>query len=335
MTVTDPELTVCIRTAISNLSTTEGTQKVRAAGSYERARLQTIREVTESYAKIRLLDSQIEQLLKSVDSSTPKALSTELVLAQAELDSKRIQELAKLRESMCIVPRYALGQIPRPQLDSWIVLDVLDDKLIFVFQAVKPFSPYPGNRRYTSVKPMSAKEALDYIDRMLSDKKENLLRFEVMCDRANIKHADNIRAQLMDLVKRSSAEFHTDIRLSCDSSTDRDERHSLLAIGGRIGTGGYMDEEKVGSGGQPIERHILGGEISLDKLDSVFAEKCLSRPKQLPFTWFIEHDEESNKQVSQITARIREIAHNHNVSSLVRIRPYLTRKVWRTDRVRN
>jgi len=79
--VEDPELGDLIRLAMEN----------RKNISREEA-FDIVRQVTKSYAQIKLLDLQIEQIAQKAEATTgPAKMRYELLLAKAELESKRIQ----------------------------------------------------------------------------------------------------------------------------------------------------------------------------------------------------------------------------------------------------
>jgi hypothetical protein len=123
----DPELSELIRIALANR------QKPT-----EKERLDIVRKVTQSYAQIRLFDQQIEQLNRKIETTTgPAEIRSEFVLAQAELVSKRSMEMANLREIMGIVPRFPFDKQPARDLNTWLSLQVLDQRVV-VYDGLKP-----------------------------------------------------------------------------------------------------------------------------------------------------------------------------------------------------
>ena len=98
--VEDPELGDLIRLAVENL-------KARYHADEEMVG-KKIKEVTQSYVQIKLLDQQIAEVTRkarSVEATGPSELRYELLLAKTELESKQLTEIANLREMMFIIPK--------------------------------------------------------------------------------------------------------------------------------------------------------------------------------------------------------------------------------------
>jgi len=94
----DPELGDLIRLAMEN-------RKVKKEEAFE-----VVRRVTQSYAQIRLLDKQIAEVTRKAESAQNAEMRGELLLAQAELESKRLTEMANLRELVGILPQLPLAE---------------------------------------------------------------------------------------------------------------------------------------------------------------------------------------------------------------------------------
>lgn len=98
--VEDPELGELIRVMIDNFLSKY------QSGGFELE--EKIKLVTQSYAQIKLLDHQIEEVARKsrlVDETGPGELRYELLLAKTELESKQLSEIAELREMMFITPK--------------------------------------------------------------------------------------------------------------------------------------------------------------------------------------------------------------------------------------
>ena len=97
--VEDPELGDLIRLALENR------KEVSKEGAFH-----IVRQITQSFAQIKLLDLQIEQLAQKAEATRgPADMRYELLLAKAELESKRATELANLREMVGIIPKLPLA----------------------------------------------------------------------------------------------------------------------------------------------------------------------------------------------------------------------------------
>ena len=170
--------------------------KLELQGAEEIAIAKVIRSVTEVYAQIKLLDTQIEQTRIKMDSlNSSDAIYTELALAIAELQAKRSTQLAQLRQIMNIVPKYAFGHKPAKTLNGWLVLDVIGDQ-VYTFKALRPFKEsdtIKGNPRYTRmsnteiIKEMSKKEAVGYIKNYIKDKNKHPFRIDITRTTAGTK----------------------------------------------------------------------------------------------------------------------------------------------------
>ncbi len=140
--INDDELGQLIRIALANLPETKALMNppyrkdqterqelmFELRKAEETAKSKAIRRVTEVYSQIKLLDIQIEHTEQKIISlKKNSAIQIELILARAELDSKRTTKLAELREIMNILPKHAFGRKPTTALNSWFKLDVIDD----------------------------------------------------------------------------------------------------------------------------------------------------------------------------------------------------------------
>jgi hypothetical protein len=145
-TIEDPELGELIRVAIDNY------RRLYTSGPGSDEELKIVRDVTEAYARITLLDRQIEATKRHI-GETAGEVRQEMILAGAELESKRTMELASLRQIMRIIPTHAFGRRPVDQLKVWLVLDALDDKTVAVYEGRQPFRE--SNPAYSLVGVMS------------------------------------------------------------------------------------------------------------------------------------------------------------------------------------
>nr|MBP7053262.1 hypothetical protein [Phycisphaerae bacterium] len=88
--IDDPELGELIRVVLD-----------KNANLTQESKLELMRKVTLSYAQIRLLDQQITEVSRNLESAPgPADVRYELAMARAELESKLTAELTNLREVM-------------------------------------------------------------------------------------------------------------------------------------------------------------------------------------------------------------------------------------------
>ncbi|GAJ01447.1 unnamed protein product, partial [marine sediment metagenome] len=151
--IDDPELGELIRIAIAN--TPEAAEAAEFLRTYsdreqymklkrkaDRANARIARLVTEAYAQISLLDTQIEQIDKKINlSEKDEAIRTELVLAKAEFEARRTATLAELREIMNIVPKHAFGRKQVGTLKTWLALDVIGNS-VYMLTFSRPYNEW-------------------------------------------------------------------------------------------------------------------------------------------------------------------------------------------------
>ena len=179
---TDPELSDLIRIAIANQKNVAGKDT-----------LEIVRKVTQSYAQIKLLDQQIEQITRKAESGTgPAEMRYELVLAKAELESKRTTELANLREVMGVIPRFPLEKKQVETLNTWLRLNVVDQR-VYVMDALKPFLPDWAEWRAKSLGLLAEKETLDYVRSRLTDKGSLPIRIDIHETAVTVRAAEGLR----------------------------------------------------------------------------------------------------------------------------------------------
>jgi hypothetical protein len=332
-TVGDHELGECIRVALENLPVPgdlankypSGADYVRLKAEFEAKRLEVIRAVTESYAQIRLFDSQIEQIDKRLRSSSlPDGLSHELVIAKAELDMKLTTELAKLRTCMGVVPRYALGQWPAEQLNTWVVLDVVDANQVCLCRYTKPFFDYYAGM-YKNIEVPGVKSG-EQVKAVLSDwmaKRDVLpMRIEVLRTTEGDRQGAGLFEALRQLARNAGAEMDMDIRLN-GQVRDR-SREWLCVVGGEIGTSFRNNQGLPGY-------HRLEGKKASIELDGWLREELRYRPGRFPMDWVIEYHEGSRELASKVARQIQDIAREKGEESLIKVTLEPTKGKWEID----
>ena len=336
--VEDPELAACIRVAMQNLPFPEeikrgyssGHEKYRKAKqAIDQQRLEVVRAITESYAQIKLLDSQVAQIerrLQAIDgSAAPDALKHELFLAKAELESKRVQEFAKLRETMGIIPRHAFGQIQIEQLVTWVTLEVLAEDTILIFHKKRPFRESEFSRTYSFHKTGTNQQALNAMKTIMNDPSKLPFRLEISHALESSGAAKQLHERFLEHTRNRAIETDMDIRLSVQNRYVR--KSVSFVIHGKVGEGQYSQRTQ-GEGGQ---RSILyGAHRVLDEaaLRDEALTKLFGMRTYLPLSWTLKYDEES-LALAQVTAeKIRNIATENGVQEFVEVKLEPTEKEW-------
>jgi hypothetical protein len=164
----DPELTELIRTAVANHK-----------GAGEKEILEITRRVTQGHAQILLLDLQVEDVVRKIEAAAgAEETRQSLLQTKKELEAKRTIEMANLREAMGIKPQLPFAKQPTASLNAWVRLQVLEERVL-VLDGLKSFSDYWAMACHKVVGLGSEKEALDYVQGRLKDKRNLPLRIDI------------------------------------------------------------------------------------------------------------------------------------------------------------
>ena len=318
-TIDDPELGELIRVALENLPEPEQMrifspghpEAEKARKVNELSKLHTVRLVTEAYAHIKLLDSQIEQSgAKAGSSNLPEALALELILARAELESQRATKFAELREIMHIIPRHALGRKPVKDLNGWLKLDVIGDSVL-VFTGTKPFTDDESRMYDVFVKLMSAKEAMSCAVSFVADHAHHPVRVDIMRNVDGVKFSEELEKELIRAVKRAKLELDTEVHLSEDVPRGLREDY-LFLVKGRIGE----DIRSRTYQGKKTTKELYKP-INPEDLDRYFRSELVGGPARLPVKFNIEYDQESKDLASRTAKAIEDTAKKLGVEKFV------------------
>jgi len=332
MTVEDPELGECLRAAIRHIPvprglkeyTTRSPEYRKAKLDYDAKKIEVARAVTESYAQIKLLDSQIEQIDKRLGQNpggnTPNALQHELILARAELESKRLQEFAKLREAIGIIPRHAFGEIQLGQLKTWGTLDVLNNEHILVFEVKKPFTDDSRSQRFDFLKDMPYDKAIAYVLEAFNQPAKQPLRIDIMRRQDSVALSEKLHAELQNMAQQRSLEMDTEIRLVSDIHPG--STHRYFHIKNRIADG-YSSGTFRGK-----RQDRLHNNLDANALKDNIIRALLTRPATLPIRFLLEHDDAGLESAKQTAAVIKDLAQEHHLSEFVNVVLEPTERNW-------
>jgi len=309
----DPELAELFRIAVTNRKNVS-----------EQERLDIVRKVTQTYAQIKLLDQQIEQVAQKIKAKAgPAEMQSELLLTKAELESKRTTELANLREVMGVVPRFPLEGQPVPSLNAWVYLRPIDERVL-VFDTLKPFSDYWAMARYKVVGLLSERETLDYIRGRLQDRDSLPLRVNIRHKSETSSAGVRLRDAILSLARETNAQMRTEVRLEQMSAVGAGESpfflreckiRTLLTAAVRRPDGGpkLLTSELVDP--NEVEQHILWR---------------LTMPNNVPLTFRIEYDEISSKLAKQVADTAKAVAKRLGLTELVSVAGALVEPVPET-----
>jgi 5-bromo-4-chloroindolyl phosphate hydrolysis protein len=322
-TIEDPELGQLIRLAIENSPDVKMLDDYRLgrlrmtseeyqtlANTVEAARPKIVRSVTETYAQIKLLDTQIEQLERKVLSSrATESVQTELLLAKAELEAKRTTELAKLREVMNVVPEHAFSRIPVKDLKSWLVLEAIDDDIVHVFKkSPRGFIERERFMYYNveSVKVMPEREIISYLRSFLRSEENQPIRIAICRNDAGLKSSEELYKQIVEMAEREKLQTQVDVYL--DPRIQTGSQLSAYLRQGKIYWGKLISERKIPDEG---------------KQEKDFYEENLPRffntPNYLPLKLTINFDEENKDMALRMEKAVKEAAKKSGVEHLVEV----------------
>jgi hypothetical protein len=333
MTVDDPELGECLRAAIQHIPVpreltgySTGSPEYRKAKlEYNTKKIDVARAVTESYAQIKLLDSQIEQIDSRLEigssANAPNILQHELVLAKAELESKRLQEFARLRGAIGIIPRHAFGEIQLGQLDSWITLDVVNNEHVLVFDMKKPFTDDRRSQRFDFVNDMSYDKAIKYVNDVFNESAKQPLRIDILHRQDSTPISKQLHVQLEKMAQQQSIEMDTDIRLASNiqHGSGLNYYHIKGRIGGNSSSGTYRGK-RVYRLRTVLDANALKGDI--------IRTFQFTKPATLPIRFVLEYGEASLESAKQTAATIKDLAKEHHLSDFVTVTLQPTKQNW-------
>jgi len=301
--VEDPELGDLIRMAMED-------RPVSRKEAFE-----IVRKVTQSYSQIKLLDLQIEQIAQKAEATRgPAEMRYELLLAKAELESKRTTEFANLREMVGIIPKLPLAVQPIETLNSFISLEIIDERL-FVLECQKPFIDFWVVQRWKVAGFLSEKETLDYLRGKLGDTDSLPIRIEIYCSSETQNAARDLRNKIISVAKDTNSQMDTEVRLSSATNTVGDGNATFYLRQGKITTF-YPDAMRRPDGGS---EPLATGLVDPKDLEQHILWR-LTKPKNVPLTFRIEHDQASASLARQVADTARAVVKRLGVGELADVK---------------
>jgi len=306
--VEDPELGDLIRMAMEN-------RNIREEEAFD-----VVRQITQSFAQIKLLDLQIEQITHKAEATKgPAEMRYELLLAKAELESKRAIELANLRELAGIVPKLPLAEQQIETLNTYVSLQMIGERL-YVLDCQKPFIDFWVVQRWKSVGLLSEKETLDYLRGRLKDKNHLPIRIDIYYDSETDAGARNLRNKIISVAKDINSQMDTEVRLNPISFVGSGNSAFYLRQG-KITTFYTHAMQRPDGGSEPLAT----GLVDPKDLEQHILWR-ITKPKNVPLTFRIEHDQASASLAKQVADKARAVIKRLDVGELadvemVRVEP--------------
>ena len=300
--VVDPELGELIRLAIEN---TQARKRIT-----EEQELEILRKVTQSYAQIKLLDRQIAEVTRKAESATLSEMRYELLLAGAELESKRTIEIANLRDVMGVMPKLPLEEQPTPTLKAWISLQMIGER-VYVLNSLTPVREFWVTQRWELAGLLSEKETLDYVRRRLKDGESLPIRFHIYYDRETNDASMALRNKIISVAKETGSQMDTEVRLERITFTGSGKSTFYLRQG-KITTF-YTDAMQRPDGGP---EPLVTGLVNPDDLEQHILWR-LTKPKNVPLTFRIEYDHPSASTAKYLAGTARAVVKRLGVGEFV------------------
>ncbi|MHC4431472.1 MAG: hypothetical protein ACYTBS_06490 [Planctomycetota bacterium] len=293
MKVEDPELGDLIRLAMENRG---GSMRI---GKDEASDI--VRKVTQTYSQIKLLDLQIEQIAHKAEATTgPADMRYELLLAKAELESKRTTELANLREMVGIVPKLPLAVQPVETLNTYVSVEIIGKRL-YVVEGQKPFYDWWVSRRWKSPRFLSEKETLVYLRGKLKDADSLPMRVHIYYSRETHNAARDLRNKIISVAKETNSQMETEVRLELSTWVGSGKSTFYLRQG-KITTFHADSLPRPDGGSKPIAT----GFVDPEDVEQHILWR-LMKPKNVPLTFRIEYDQASASQAKRISNTARAV----------------------------
>jgi hypothetical protein len=272
-----------------------------------------VRKVTQSYSQIKLLDLQIEQLAQKAEATTgPAEMRYELLLAKAELESKRTTEFANLREMVGIIPKLPLAVQPIQTLNAYVSLQMIGERL-YVLDCQKPFIDYWVVQRWKLAGFLSEKETLDHLRGKLKDKNNLPIRIHIYYDPDTNDAAKGLRNKIISVAKETNSQMDTEVRL--EEITFVGSGNSAFYLRqGKITTF-YPDAMRRPDGGS---EPLATGLVDQKDLEQHILWR-LTKTKNVPLTFRIEHDQASASLARQVADTARAVVKRLSIGELVNV----------------
>ena len=307
----DPELGDLIRLAMEN-------RKVKREEAFE-----VVRKVTQSYAQIKLLDQQIAEVSRKAESAKMAEMRGELLLTKAELESKRITEVANLREMVGILPQLPLATLPIEALKGRVSLQLIGER-VYVLDGQPPFREFWAAQRWKLVGFLSEKETLEYVRKGLQDKESLPMLFHIYYDSETDSQARGLREKMISVAKDTHSQMDTEMRLERISFTGSGKSTFFLRKD-KITTFYTHAMPRPDGGPEPL----VTGLVAPKDLEQHILWR-LMRPKNVPLTFRIEYDQASASLAKQVADAAKAVVKRLGIAELAGVEETLVEPVPET-----
>jgi len=304
----DPELGDLIRLAMEN-------RKVKREEAFE-----VVRKVTQSYAQIKLLDQQIAEVSRKAESAKLAEMRGELLLARAELESKRITEVANLREMVGILPQLPLAAQPIEALKGHVSLQLIGER-VYVLEGQPPFLEWWALQRWNLVGFLPEKETLEYVRKRLQDKESLPMLFHIYYDSETEGQTRALRNKMISVAKETRSQMDAEMRLERISFTGSGKSTFYLRDG-KITTFYTHPMPRPDGGPEPL----VSGLVNPKDLEQHILWR-LTMPKNVPLTFRVEYDQASAALARQVADTAKAVVKRLGIGELAGVEEVLVEPV--------
>ncbi|MCP4450626.1 MAG: hypothetical protein GY809_04140, partial [Planctomycetes bacterium] len=243
----------------------------------------------------------------------PAEIRYELLLAKAELESKRTTELANLREMVGIIPKLPLAEQPTETLNTYVSLQMIGGH-VYVLDGQKPFVDFWPMRRWKVGGFLSERETLDYLRGKLKHENNLPIRIHIYYAPDTDDAAKKLRNRIISVAKETHSQMDTEIRLEEITFVGSGNATFYLRQG-KITT--FYTEAMQRPDGNP--EPLVSGLVDPKDLQQHILWR-LTMPKNVPLTFRIEHDQESASLARQVVDAAKAVVKRLGVGELVSVK---------------
>lgn len=289
--IEDAELAELIEAAILRSTNVENRQE----------RPKIVRRVTELYAQIKLLDNQIEQISRKMSlSETSEAAQVDLIIAKAELETKRLIELAELREFMNIVPKYPFMRRPEVDVGDRLSVDVMGE-IVCVYKGFQDKRYAPA----TKIRVLPAVEIAPFLYEFFKNKHSLKLplRIDISRNKSGQLLSEGLYKQVIEMLKDANLQLDAEVHL--EKTVRGDEQVAGIVMAAEEVYFCYGDGEEI-----PLTKENV----------KPFIADVLKRPGSMPLRIELKFDKKNSELASSVSDFARQTTKELGIEKLVEIK---------------
>jgi hypothetical protein len=172
---------------------------------------------------------------------------------------------------------------------------------------------------------LSEKETLDYLRGKLGDADSLPIRIEIYCSSETQNAARDLRNKIISVAKETNSQMDTEVRLSSATDTVGSGNSTFYLRQGKITTF-YTDAMQRPDGGS---EPLATGLVNPSDLEQHILWR-ITKPKNVPFTFRIEHDQASTSLAKQVSDTASAVVKRLGVGELVSVKTVLVEPVAET-----